>query len=160
VILSGFPFVLFIARRGVKDIYSWEEGNMASNSCTFIIVPDATSQCRRYTIAKSLLWTIGIFGTVVLIAVVGALSLIFNEYKAMSLKSARLEKLKKVASSQRNTIDRYEQDITQLSKHLTNIKQLNSRLMVLTGLDPAKSSDTAVGVGGFEETESELKTQE
>jgi hypothetical protein len=78
----------------------------------------------------------------------------------MSLKAARLEKLKKVASSQRNTIDRYEQDITQLSKHLTNIKQLNSRLMVLTGLDPAKSSDTAVGVGGFEETESELKTQE
>jgi hypothetical protein len=81
-----------------------------------------------------------------------------NEYKAMTMKAGQLEKLKKVSSSQRSTIERYEQDITQLSKHLANIKQLNSRLMILTGLDPAKSSGH-IGLGGSEETESLLEVQ-
>lgn len=131
---------------------------MASNSCTFIIVPDATSQCKRYTISRSVIWTIGICGAVVFLVVGAILYLMLSEYKAMGMKAGQLEKLKKVSSSQRSTIERYEQDITQLSKHLANIKQLNSRLMILTGLDPTKSSGN-IGLGGSEETESLLELQ-
>ncbi len=133
---------------------------MASNSCTFIIVPDATSQCKRYTIPKSLLWTVGIVGAVVVMILGGALYVIFDEYKAVARKAGQFEKLKRVSSSQRGTIERYEQDMTQLSKHLAQIKQLNSRLMILTGLDPAKNSESnELGVGGADEGDSELDTQ-
>jgi hypothetical protein len=132
---------------------------MASSSCTFIIVPDATSQCKRYNISKSTLGVIGFIGVVLLIFIGSGLYLIFAEYKAVSLKMAQYEKLKKISLSQKNTIDRYEQDITQLSKHLAQIKQLNTRLMVLTGLDPANGEEN-LGLGGFEETDSTLKTEE
>ena len=127
---------------------------MASNSCTFIIVPDATSQCKRYTISKSLLWGIGIFSAVTMVVVGVVLFLLLSEYNAMSVKAEQFAKLQKVSSSQRNSIERYEQDITQVSKELADIKQLNSRLLVLTGLDPAEkheNEDGMTGVGGAEE---------
>ncbi len=131
---------------------------MASNSCTFIIVPDATSQCKRYNISKFVLWFIGFAGVILLVIIGSGLYATFTEYRVMSLKMAQYEKLQKISLSQKNTIDRYEQDITQLSKHLAQIKQLNTRLMVLTGLDPA-NGDKNLGLGGFEEVDSTLKTE-
>ncbi len=131
---------------------------MASNSCTFIIVPDATSQCKRYNISKFVLWFIGFAGFILLVIIGSGLYATFTEYRVMSLKMAQYEKLQKISLSQKNTIDRYEQDITQLSKHLAQIKQLNTRLMVLTGLDPA-NGDKNLGLGGFEEVDSTLKTE-
>jgi hypothetical protein len=127
---------------------------MASNSCTFIIVPDATSQCKRYTISKSILWGIGIFGAVTMVVVGVVLFLLLGEYNAMSIKAEQFARLQKVSSSQRSSIERYEQDITLVSKQLADIKQLNSRLLVLTGLDPAKKHENEeglTGVGGSEE---------
>ena len=125
---------------------------MASDSCTFIIVPDATSQCKRYNMSKSVLYAMGISGVifVIVLGVIG--NALLNNYGIMSLKVKQLEKLKYISASQKNTIDRYEQDITQLSKHLSQIKQLNSRLMILTGLDPTKGTNV-LGVGGSEELE-------
>lgn len=127
---------------------------MASNSCTFIIVPDATSQCKRYTISKSVLWGIGIFSAVAMVVAGVVLFLVLNEYNTMSIKAEQFAKLQKMSSSHKSSIERYEQDITLVSKQLSNIKQLNSRLLVLTGLDPAKKTeryDGLTGVGGSEE---------
>jgi hypothetical protein len=123
---------------------------MASNSCTFIIIPDATSQCKRYNIPKSVLYVVGISGVIFLMVLGGIVYGLLNNYGIMSVKVKQLEKLKQISASQKNTIDRYEQDITQLSKHLSQIKQLNSRLMILTGLDPAKGTNV-LGIGGSEE---------
>lgn len=127
---------------------------MASNSCTFIIVPDATSQCKRYTVSKTVLWGIGIFSAVAMVVVGVVLFLLLGEYNAMSAKAKQFARLQKVSSSQRSSLERYEQDITLVSKQLADIKQLNSRLLVLTGLDPAKKhegDDAMTGVGGSEE---------
>lgn len=135
---------------------------MASNSCTFIIVPDATSQCKRYTISKSVLWGIGICGAVTMVIVGVVLFLVLGEYNAMSIKAEQFARLQKISSSQRSTLERYEQDITQVSKQLAGIKQLNSRLLVLTGLDPAKTNenDEMNGVGGGAEEGLELQVEE
>ncbi|MCP4404314.1 MAG: hypothetical protein GY801_44290 [bacterium] len=124
---------------------------MTSNSCTIIIVPDATSQCKRYTISKSVLWGLGIFSAVAMVTVGAVLFLLLGEYNAMSIKAKQFAKLQKMSSSQRSSIERFEQDITHVSKQLAGIKQLNFRLLVLTGLDPAKtneSNDGLTGVGG------------
>ena len=86
----------------------------------------------------------------VLVIAAGVLYLLVGKYGTMAIKAQQLEKFKKISISQKSTIDRYEQDITQLSKQLAQIKQLNSRLIILTGLDPAKDADQ-LGLGGSEE---------
>lgn len=126
---------------------------MASNSCSFIVIPDASSQCKRFTVPKSLLWGLAVFVMFVMLLAGGATYMMVSEYRAMAMKAGQLQKLKKMSASQKSAIDRYEQDITQLSKHLAHIQQLNSRLMVLSGLDPARNAD-GQGIGGGDEVES------
>jgi hypothetical protein len=130
---------------------------MASDSCTFIIVPDATSQCKRYNISKSTLYFIGFSGVILLVILGTVLYTIFSEYNIMVMKFEQFEKLKKISLNQKNSIDRYERDIAQLSKHLAQIKQLNNRLTILTGLESV-NGEKDFGLGGFEEIESNLKT--
>lgn len=125
---------------------------MASNSCTFIIVPDATSQCKRYHIPKSFLYIAGISGVSLIVVLGIVLHTALSEYRTMSMKINQLEKLKKISLSQKGSIDRYEEDILQLSKHLTRIKQLNNRLMMLAGLDPTDGENN-LGLGGSEDIE-------
>jgi hypothetical protein len=132
---------------------------MPSNSCTFIIVPDAASECKRYSISKSVLCIVGIIGVVLLFVLGVVLYTLLSEYETMSMKVEQLERLEKASLSQKSTIDRYEQDITQLSKHLSQIKHLNSRLMILSGLDPREDTSN-LGLGGSEEEiESGIDTQ-
>jgi len=126
---------------------------MASHSCSFIIIPDASSECKRFTVPKSLIWGLAGFVIMIMILVSGAMYVMISEYRAMAMKAGQLEKLKKISVSQKSAIDRYEQDITQLSKHLAHIQQLNSRLMVLSGLDPAPNSD-GKAIGGGDDLES------
>ncbi|GAK50746.1 hypothetical protein U14_01980 [Candidatus Moduliflexus flocculans] len=126
---------------------------MASHSCSFIIIPDASSECKRFTVSKSLIWGFLASAVLVIFLIGGVLYVMISEYRAMAMKAGQLDKLKKISVSQKNTIDRYEQDITQLSKHLAHIQQLNSRLMVLSGLDPAQNND-GKGIGGGDELES------
>jgi hypothetical protein len=100
----------------------------------------------------------GVIGLVGAIITGVVLYTLCSEYGTIAMKINQLERLKTISASQKSMIDRYEQDITQLGQHLAHIKQLNSRLMVLSGLDPAKSSDN-MGIGGSEEAEAELETQ-
>lgn len=126
---------------------------MASHSCSFIVIPDASSQCKRFTVPKSLIWGLVGFVLFIMLLAGGAAYMMISEYRAMAMKAGQLEKLKKISASQKSAIDRYEQDITQLSRHLAHIQQLNSRLMVLSGLDPAQNRE-GQGIGGGDEAES------
>lgn len=132
---------------------------MGSKACTFIIVPDSTSQCKRYRISKSALSCFAMSIVMFLVIVAGVLYILVGKYGTMAIKAQQLEKFKKISISQKNTIDRYEQDITQLSKQLTQIKQLNSRLIILTGLDPARDADQ-LGLGGSEEENAKAESDE
>ncbi len=132
---------------------------MANNSYTFIVVPDAKSQCKRYVIPMFVFYILGVTGTVLLVVLSILIHTMLIEYRAVSKKVEQVEKLKKISLSQENTIGRYEEDIVQLSKNLSHIKQLNSRLMILTGLDP-EGGENNLGLGGPEEGGSKLKVQE
>jgi hypothetical protein len=130
---------------------------MARNSCTFIVVPDAKSQCKRYVIPNFVFYLLGVLGVVLLVVLSIVIHSMLGEYRAVSQKMAQLQKLKKVSLSQNSTIDRYEEDIVQLSKNLSHIEQLNSRLMILTGLDP-EGGENNLGLGGPED--GNLKVEE
>jgi hypothetical protein len=132
---------------------------MASNSYTFIIVPDAKSQCKRYVIPNFVFYILGVTGVVLLVVLSISIHTMLGEYRAVSKKMTQLQKLKKVSLSQKSSIDRYEEDIVQLSKNLSHIKQLNSRLMILTGLDPERGENN-LGLGGSEDGSSKVKDQD
>lgn len=132
---------------------------MASNSYTFIVVPDAKSQCKRFTISLSAFYVVGIIGVVVIIVAGILFNTVFHDYKAISAKVEQVEKLKKTSVSHKHTIDRFEAEITQLSNNLSHIKHLNSRLMILTGLNPEKEGQN-LGLGGPEEDSSQTETQD
>ena len=132
---------------------------MASNSYTFIIVPDAKSQCRRYVIPNFVFYILGVTGAVLLVVLSISIYTMLGEYRAVSKKVVQLNKLKRVSLSQKSTIDRYEEDIVQLSKNLSHIKQLNSRLTILTGLDPERG-DNNLGLGGPEDGNTKVKNQD
>lgn len=122
---------------------------MTRNAWTFIIVPDAKSQCKRYNIPHVVVYILGV--TIVTLLVAGGifLNMMLSTYNAVVTKAEQVEKLKKISVSQKNMLDRYEEDATQLGKNLVQIKQLNARLLVLTGLDPEKGGNN-LGLGGPE----------
>jgi hypothetical protein len=132
---------------------------MASNSYTFIIVPDAKSQCKRVTISMTTFYLIGIIGVVAIVAAGIMLNTMLHSYKAVSARVRQVEKLKKTSISHKHSIDRFETEITQLSNNLSHIKHLNSRLMVLAGLDPERGEQN-LGLGGLEEESSQSETQD
>ena len=132
---------------------------MAHNSWTFIIVPDAKSQCKRYRIPDIVFYILGVTGVVLLVVLGILINTMFGQYNAVSKKAEQVDKLKKMSLSQKNMLDRYEEDIVQLGKNLSQIKQLNSRLMILTGVDPEKGGNN-LGLGGPEKGSSKLKGQD
>jgi cell division protein FtsL len=129
---------------------------MTNKAYTFIVVPDTASECKRYTFSKSLFYLIGVTGTILLIAFIVFIHTMLGEYTAMATKTEQVETLKKISLSQKSTLDRYEEDVVQLSKNLAQVKQLNSRLMILTGLNPANGEHN-LGLGGAEEAASKPK---
>ena len=131
---------------------------MTNKAYTFIVVPDTASECKRCTISKSLFYLIGVIGTILLITFIVFIHTMLGEYTAMAKKTEQVETLKKISVSQKSTLDRYEEDVVQLSKNLAQIKQLNSRLMILTGLNPANGEHN-LGLGGAEEAASKPKEQ-
>lgn len=132
---------------------------MASKTCTFIVIPDSTSDCKRYSVPKSLISFLAISAVIACVIAIGISYFLLSKYAATSIKSQQLHTLKKVAAGQKSSIDRYERDITRLSRQLSQIKQLNSRLIILTGLDPAKDTDV-LGVGGADESDTNTETEE
>ena len=131
---------------------------MANTSYTFIIVPDAKSQCKRYTVSVSVFSLIGIIG-VVLLVVCGIFAYVmWGKYDAMSAKAEQVVVLQKTSLNQRQKIDRYEGDITQLTNNLSYINHLNSRLMILAGLNPERGEQN-LGLGGSEEENSKAEAQ-
>jgi hypothetical protein len=121
-----------------------------SDSYTFILVPDAKSQCKRFTITMKALYTVGIVG-VILAVVAGILfNTMWSDYKALSKKVNQVEILKKVSISRSDAIHRFEEEVTQLSNALAHIQHLNSRLMMLAGFNP-EGGEQNLGLGGSEE---------
>jgi hypothetical protein len=130
-----------------------------SNSYTFIVVPDAKSQCKRFTISMTVFYTLGICGVILAVVAGILLNIAWGDYKAVSSKVTQVETLKKVSISRNDAIDRFEEEITQLSNSLAHVQNLNSRLVVLAGLDPERGEQN-LGLGGSEDENAEADTSD
>jgi hypothetical protein len=129
-----------------------------AKSYTFILVPDAKSQCKRYTVPVSVFSVIGMIGIVVLVVGGIVAYVVWGKYDAMSRKAEQVATLQKTSLSQRQMIERFEGDITQLTNNLSYINHLNFRLMVLAGLNP-EGGEQNLGLGGSEEENSAAESQ-
>jgi MFS superfamily sulfate permease-like transporter len=128
-----------------------------SNSYTFIIVPDAKSQCKRYTISMTIFYAVGIFSVVLAVVAGIFLSIALGDYKAVASKVAQVKNLERISTKRHGAIERFEEEITQLSNALAHVNNLNSRLVVLAGLDPERGEQN-LGLGGSEDSTVEAET--
>jgi hypothetical protein len=101
---------------------------------------------------------LGVGGIILLVVAGIILNGLLSDYNAVSSKAAQVETLKKISVSRQETIDRYEEEVTQLSNTLAHIQHLNSRLMVLAGLDPERGEQN-LGLGGSDESEPKTEAE-
>ncbi len=98
----------------------------------------------------TLFYVLGICGIILAVVAGIFLNIAWGDYRVAASKVAQVENLKKISANRSNAIDRFEEEITQLSNSLAHVDNLNSRLVVLAGLDPERGEQN-LGLGGSED---------
>lgn len=87
------------------------------------------------------------------------LSMAWGDYRVVASKAAHVERLQKLSASRDSKIEQFENEITQLSNTLAHVDNLNSRLVILAGLDPERG-EQHFGLGGSEDGNVDTETQD
>lgn len=113
---------------------------MAKKFYTVLILPDASSQIRRFHIAKSLLGGLAVAASMIFVA------FLFFIYEAVSLNGHMLElRQLRVAASQQAGL---AQKIDRLENELIRLREFDLRLRTAAGLETREGEGSVFGVGG------------
>lgn len=107
----------------------------------------------------TILYTLGIGGVILAVIAGIFLNMAWGDYKVVASKVAQVENLQKISASRSHNIDRFEEEILQLSNSLAHVDNLNARLVILAGLDPERGEQN-LGLGGSEDGSTETETSE
>ena len=117
------------------------------DSYTVMIIPTPTSKAYRFSISKQALKTI--MGTTIVVAVL--LLVFIIQYFYMVRDMWELKSLRKETKAQKIQIHAFASNIIDLQKQMTRIKDLDTKLRVITDIGPPPESDQLKGMGGPEE---------
>ena len=113
---------------------------MAKKFYTVLILPDASSQIRRFHIAKSLLGGLAVAASMIFVA------FLFFIYEAVSLNGHMLElRQLRVAANQQAGL---AQKIDRLENELIRLREFDLRLRTAAGLETREGEGSVFGVGG------------
>jgi len=117
------------------------------DSYTVMIIPTPTSKAYRFSISKRALKAI--MGTTIVVAVL--LLVFIIQYFYMVRDMWELKSLRKETKAQKIQIHAFASNIIDLQKQMTRIKDLDTKLRVITDIGPPPESDQLKGMGGPEE---------
>jgi len=117
------------------------------DSYTVMIIPTPTSKAYRFSLSKQALKTI--LGTTIVAAVL--LLVFIIQYFYMVRDMWELKTLRKETKAQKIQIQAFASNITDLQKQMTRIKDLDTKLRVITDIGPPPENDQLKGMGGPEE---------
>jgi murein DD-endopeptidase MepM/ murein hydrolase activator NlpD len=117
------------------------------DSYTVMIIPTPTSKAYRFSLSKQALKTI--LGTTVVASVLLLVFLI--QYFYMVRDMWELKSLRKETKAQKIQIQAFASNITDLQKQMSRIKDLDTKLRVITDIGPPPENDQLKGMGGPEE---------
>jgi murein DD-endopeptidase MepM/ murein hydrolase activator NlpD len=113
---------------------------MAKKFYTVLVLPDASSQIRRFHIAKSLLGGLAAAASMIFVA------FLFFIYQAVSLNGHMLElRQLRVAANQQAS---FAQKVDRLENELIRLREFDLRLRTAAGLETREGEGSFFGVGG------------
>jgi murein DD-endopeptidase MepM/ murein hydrolase activator NlpD len=119
---------------------------------TLIVVPDATSEFKQikvpYFFTRTLVVLLGVF----ILSVAGLSYYMVTHYKNMKELVTALPELRKNTHSQKDLVDRYERDISELRQMVSRLKLVNAKLMLMAGVEINSDSPVNLAMGGIDET--------
>ncbi|MCP4397951.1 MAG: M23 family metallopeptidase [bacterium] len=119
---------------------------------TLIVVPDATSEFKQIKVPYLLTRGLIVLSVVFVLSVAGLSFYMVTHYNDMLKLSTELPELRKNTHSQKNLLDRYEHDISELRQMVSRLKLVNAKLMLMAGVENPMDASVNLAVGGFEET--------
>lgn len=132
----------FSGRSSATEIIFRRKGyeSMAKKFYTVLVLPDASSQIRKFHIAKPLLGAITVSASLVFVA------LLFFIYQAVSLNGHMLElrRLRVVANQQGQLMDKFGH----LEAELAGLREFDLRLRTAAGLEAKEREHSFFGTGG------------
>jgi murein DD-endopeptidase MepM/ murein hydrolase activator NlpD len=113
---------------------------MAKKFYTVLILPDASSQIRKFHIAKPLLGALAVAASLIFVA------FLFFIYQAVSLNGHMLElrRLRVTASQQAHLLEK----IDRLGNEMVRLREFDFRLRTAAGLEAKEGESSFLGVGG------------
>ncbi|MDE2181178.1 MAG: M23 family metallopeptidase [candidate division NC10 bacterium] len=113
---------------------------MAKKFYTILVLPDASSQIRRFHIAKPLLRALAVTAGLIFVA------FLFLIYQTVSHTGHMLElrQLRTISSEQANLLQKFER----LDNQMTQLREFDVRLRTAAGLEVKNVESSIVGVGG------------
>lgn len=113
---------------------------MAKKFYTVLVLPDASSQIRKFHIAKPLLGALAVTASLIFVA------FLFFIYQAVSLNGHMLElrRLRGTASQQAHLLEK----IDRLGNEMVRLREFDLRLRTAAGLEAKEGENSFLGVGG------------
>jgi len=113
---------------------------MAKKFYTVLVLPDASSQIRKFHIAKPLLGVLAVVASLIFVA------FLFFIYQAVSLNGHMLElrRLRGTASQQAHLLEK----IDRLGNEMVRLREFDFRLRTAAGLEAREGENSLLGVGG------------
>ncbi len=113
---------------------------MAKKFYTILVLPDASSQIRRFHIAKPLLSALAVTAGLIFVA------FLFLIYQAVGHTGHMLElrQLRTTANEQANLLQKFER----LENQMAGLREFDLRLRTAAGLEVKDAESSIVGVGG------------
>ena len=113
---------------------------MAKKFYTVLVLPDASSQIRRFHIAKPLLSTLAVTAGLIFVA------FLFLIYQVVGHTGHMLElrQLRTTSSEQANLLQKFER----LENQMAGLREFDLRLRTAAGLEVKDAESSIVGVGG------------
>ncbi|HYB74552.1 MAG TPA: M23 family metallopeptidase [Candidatus Sulfotelmatobacter sp.] len=118
---------------------------MAKKFYTVLVLPDATSRARKFHISKT---AITVVSSVLAVAFV-AFGFFIHQYINLNVRLLELARLRREVQSHDAMVDR----LFQVEKELVQLRELDGRLRLVAGLNPAAGEEAgakALGMGGLQ----------
>jgi murein DD-endopeptidase MepM/ murein hydrolase activator NlpD len=114
-----------------------------------VVFPGATSSPRRFRIKRRTVTVLLICSIIAAVLQIAFLA----QYISRSGEIWELETLRSEAAKRREQATMLSTGMEEIRKQLSTMREINSRLRMMLGLDPAKTSPMAPGLGGKEESD-------
>ena len=128
---------------------------MKKNYYTLLIIPEKKSSIRKFNVSGAFVKLVSVAALVFVLS----LPYFLWEHVANVGKTEELNRLRQINASQREQIDLLAGKVGEFEQKLSNLRQFDKKLRIITNLDSKDEKDQLLGVGGPSQNEGGTESQ-